>query len=70
MWLAKKQKMLQVLEDAYPNSVNTPDLLRLEQYMEHYNSLNIFLYNDSLEMAPETLVSFPFLMVQITLLGQ
>ncbi len=28
MWLAKKQKMLQVLEDAYPNSVNTPDLLR------------------------------------------
>ena len=33
MWLAKKQKMLQVLEDAYPNSVNTPDLLRLEQYI-------------------------------------
>ena len=27
LWLAKKQRMLQFLEDAYPNSMNTPDLL-------------------------------------------
>lgn len=28
LWLAKKQKMLQVLEDCYPNSMGTAELLR------------------------------------------
>ncbi len=28
LWLAKKQKMLQILEDVYPNPMNTPDLLK------------------------------------------
>ncbi|CAG5123808.1 unnamed protein product [Candidula unifasciata] len=28
LWLAKKQRMLQVLEDAYPNSVRTDDLFK------------------------------------------
>ena len=28
LWLAKKERMLQVLEDAYPNSVHTADLLK------------------------------------------
>ncbi|BFZ15111.1 hypothetical protein BsWGS_18149 [Bradybaena similaris] len=28
LWLAKKQRMLQVLEDAYPNSVKTDDLFK------------------------------------------
>ncbi|XP_074658001.1 uncharacterized protein LOC141910980 isoform X2 [Tubulanus polymorphus] len=29
LWLAKKQRMLNVLEDAYPDSVSTSDLLRI-----------------------------------------
>ncbi len=28
MWEARKRKMLQVLEDAYPNTLHTPELLR------------------------------------------
>jgi nucleoside phosphorylase len=35
LWLAKKQKMLNVLEDAYPCSVDTAELLRLSNIKMH-----------------------------------